>query len=159
MVVVFLAVWVMRGLVRKTVQRVLHSSLFAPLMLLLAALAEYAHLVKDRCIAFNGAVVVGVVGVAPALNVEVRAECCVVSFGDVVAVGVVDLLVLLGWFYFLFWVHLCVFQPYPLVLFGVVQDIPTAGLVWVAELSLPGDHRIGETCVEGAVMDDVLVDG
>ena len=75
----------MRGLVRKTGQRVLYLSLFAPLKpRLSAALEECAHLVKDRCITLNDVVVVGEVGIVPALDVEAPVEWCVVSFGDVV---------------------------------------------------------------------------
>ena len=145
--------------IRKTGQRVLHSSLFVPLKTRLsAALVECAHLVKYQCITLNGVVVIGSVGVAPALDVEAPTEWCVISFGDVVVVGVVDLPVLLGWFYFPFWVHLGVFQPCLIVLVGVVWAVPATRLVWVTELSLPGDDRVGETCVEGAVLDDVLVD-
>ena len=135
-------------------------SLFAPLKTRSsAALAECAHLVKDRCIALNGVVVAGTVGVAPALDMETPTEWCVVSLGDVISVGVVDLSVLLGGLDFPFWVNLGIFQPCSLVLVGAERAVPATGLVWVAELSLPGDHRVGETCVEGAVLNDVLVDG
>lgn len=98
--VVYVGVLVVRDLLGKMGRHVKLPSFLARLKTrAAAALTECTHLGEDRCIALDVVVVVRGVGVTPTLDVESTTHGCVVSFGDVVAMGVVHLAVFLPLFY------------------------------------------------------------
>ena len=97
--IMYVAVLVMRRLLRNMDQHVLLSSFPAPLKTrAAAALVEYPHPVGDWFVALDVVVVVWAVSVATILYLETTVYGCVVSFWDVVAVGVVHITVLLPLF-------------------------------------------------------------
>ena len=101
--------------------------------------------------------VVRAVGVTPTLDVDSTAQGCVVSFGDVVAVGVVHLAVFLPLFYLPLGVDLLILNPGSLVLFACVVF---AALGWVfLVFAFLWEDGVGKACVEGSVLDYVLEHG